>query len=159
MASSTERDADRAAAETAVADSGRLLSTAMILFHTSLSKKVGLGPTDEKVLELVQRHRNVSPRQLAELTGLAKNSITDVLDRLARRGFVTRQPDPADGRKVIVVAADEGIARIAAHFAGLMGRLADLNAAFSPEELRVVAEYQRRAAEIQEDEARRLAAG
>ncbi|WP_035812838.1 MarR family winged helix-turn-helix transcriptional regulator [Jiangella gansuensis] len=159
MRRSTQTGPERAEVLQAIADSGRRLSTAMILFHTNLSKRVGLGTTEEKVLELVRRHGHPSVRELAEQTGMAKNSISDVLDRLERKGFVTREPDPADGRRVAIVATEEGAARIGRLFGGMMARLGELNAEYSDAELALIAEYQRRAAEIQADEARALADG
>ncbi|MER5456497.1 MarR family transcriptional regulator [Micromonospora sp. NPDC002389] len=159
MSGSTQEEPARAEALGALADSGRLLSTAMVLFHTNLSRRVGLGPTEEKVLELVQRHGHPSVSELAEQTGLAKNSISDVLDRLESKGFVTREPHPRDGRKVAIVATEEGIARIGRLFIGMMTRLGELNAEYRTEELALIAEYQRRAAEIQAAEARNLAEG
>lgn len=156
MTKSTQDDPERREALQALADSGRRQSTAMVMFHANLSKLVGLGPTDEKVLELVRRHEAPSARELSEQTGLAKNSISDVLDRLERRGFVQRTPDPNDGRRVLVVATEEGAARIGQHFAGLMVRLDELNAEYSTDQLKLIAEYRDRAADIQEAEARNL---
>lgn len=140
-----------------LADSGREMSTAAILFHTNLSRRVGLGPTEEKVLELVQRHQHASVGELAKHAAMPKNSLSDILDRLEEKAFIERQPHPSDGRKVSVVATASGLARIAALFGGLMARLDELNAEYTTEELAVVADYQRRAAELQTAEARALA--
>ncbi|WP_167659877.1 hypothetical protein [Nocardia mangyaensis] len=49
----------------------------MIVFHTNLSGRVGLGTAEEKVLELVCRAGHPSVGELAEQTGMAKNSISD----------------------------------------------------------------------------------
>ncbi|MCW4465996.1 MarR family transcriptional regulator [Glutamicibacter sp. MNS18] len=157
MTWSTEENPARAEVLQALADAGRHQSTAMILFHTNLSKRVGLGTTEEKVLELVRRHDHPSVGDLAAHTGMAKNSISDVLDRLEAKGFVARERHPEDGRKVAIIATEEGVARIGRLFAGLMGRLSQLQAEYTTEELALIAEYQRRAAEIQSDEARTLA--
>lgn len=129
----------------------------MILFHANLSRRVGLGATEEKVLELVRRHDHPSVGELAEHTGMAKNSVSDLLDRLEAKGFVTREPHPGDGRKVAIVATEAGAARIGQLFVGMMTRLGELQAEYSTEDLALIAEYQRRAAEIQVDEARTLA--
>lgn len=126
----------------------------MILFHTNLSRRVGLGVTEEKVLELVRRHGHPSVGELAQHTGMAKNSISDVLDRLEAKGFVTRKPHPSDGRKVAVVATEEGAARISQLFVGMLNRLDQLQAEYTTEDLALIADYQRRAAEIQSEEAR-----
>ncbi|HEU5128250.1 MAG TPA: MarR family transcriptional regulator [Glycomyces sp.] len=157
MSSSTREDPARSEVLGALADSGRHLSTAMVLFHENLSRRVGLGPTEEKVLELVRRHDHPSVGDLAGHTGMAKNSISDVLDRLESKGFITREPHPSDGRKVAVVATEEGAARIGRLFSGLMAGLGELNAEYTTEELALIAEYQRRAAEIQAAEARAVA--
>lgn len=159
MSQSTHDETARAEALRALADSGRHLSTAMILFHTNLSMRVGLGTTEEKVLELVRRHDHPSVGDIAEQTGMAKNSISDVLDRLEAKGFITREPHPSDGRKVAIVATEEGAARIGALFGGMMTRLGALNAEYSTEDLALIADYQARAAQIQEAEARALADG
>lgn len=154
---STEEDPARAEALRALTDAGRHQSTAMVLFHTNLSGRVGLGTTEEKVLELVRRLGHPSVGELAEHTGMAKNSISDALDRLEAKGFVIREPHPSDGRKVAIVATEEGASRIGQLFTGMMTRLSQLQAEYSTEDLALIAEYQRRAAEIQSDEARVLA--
>lgn len=128
----------------------------MVLFHTRLAEQVGLGPTDEKVLELVGRYGRPSARDLAVHTGLAANSITNVLDRLAARGFVRRERDPDDGRRVLVVATEDGAQRIGRYFVDLMTRLAALNEDYSTQELQLIAAYQARVADVQEDAARLL---
>ena len=153
MSSEADSGPDRDQVLGNLADSGRHLSTAIVLFHANLPRSLGLGSTDVKVLELVRRLGTPSPGELAAATGFAKNSITDVLDRLVSHGFVVREPDPVDGRKVRVAPTEQGIARVGAQFAGLMNRLSELNAGYSLTELALVADYQRRAAQIQEDEA------
>lgn len=158
MNTATHGKSSRAEVLGELGDSGRLLSTAMVLFHTNLSRRVGLGPTEEKLLELIRREPSPSVSELAQHTGMAKNSISDALDRLEHKGFITRERHPSDGRKVALVATREGAARIAEFFGGMMSRLEELNAEYSTEELALIAEYQRRAAEIQTEEGRALAA-
>lgn len=82
-----------------------------------------------------------------------------MLDRLERQGFVRREPDPDDGRRLRVVATPEGGARFAEHFASMMGRLDELQATYSDAELLLIVDYQRRAADIEEEEAARVASG
>lgn len=45
---------------------------------------------------------------LAELEGVRMPSMTDVVRRLERLGLVSRAPDPADGRAVLVEVTEEG---------------------------------------------------
>lgn len=141
----------------ALADSGRELSTAVILFHANLSRRVGLGPTDEKILELVHRNDRVTVTELAEQAGMRKNSLSDALDRLERKGFIHRQPHPEDGRKVTIVGAAAGRDRIGALFGDLMARLDLVNRDYTTAELATIAEYQRRTADAQLTAAQNLA--
>lgn len=143
----------------ALTASGRELSTAVVLFHTNLSRRVGLGPTEEKVLELVHRHQHATVSELATHAAMPKNSLSDILDRLEEKAFVERRPHPSDGRKVSIIGTESGAGRIGALFDGLLAGLAELNAEYSTEELAVIADYQRRAAVIQAAEARVLAEG
>lgn len=133
----------------AMAKHGRELSTATVLFHTLLSSRVGLGPTDEKVLELVHRRGAATAGELAELAGMRKNSMTDVIDRLEAKGFVQRQPHASDGRKVGVIGTAEGTRRIGALLEPLMTQLTHLYDDYSTAELETIAGYLERAAQIQ----------
>ncbi|GAA4491358.1 MarR family transcriptional regulator [Microbacterium panaciterrae] len=156
VSASNPEEPGRDAVLAALADSGRELSTAVILFHTNLARRVGLGPSEEKVLELVHRHRHATVSELAEHAGMRKNSLSDTLDRLEEKGFVERQPHPSDGRKVSVIGTTSGTERIGALFGGLISQLGELNAEYTTEELAVIADYQRRAAEIQAAESQAL---
>jgi DNA-binding MarR family transcriptional regulator len=155
MSAATDLDREKVLGD--LEDAGRRLSTAVVLFHTNLSRRVGLGPTEEKVLELVRRHGHPTVGELAAETGMAKNTISDVLDRLEGKGFVQREPHPRDGRKVAVTATADGVERIGRLFTGMVSQLDELNAQYTTEQLALIAEYQRRAADIQTEEARRLA--
>ncbi|MDX2683048.1 MarR family winged helix-turn-helix transcriptional regulator [Streptomyces sp. NY05-11A] len=46
--------------------------------------------------------------ELGEMLGLAKSSLTGLVDRTVQRGLVRREPDPRDGRAVRVGLTEEG---------------------------------------------------
>jgi DNA-binding MarR family transcriptional regulator len=138
-------------------NAGRELSTAMVLFHANLAASVGLGPTEEKLLELVMRLDRPTPGQLGVATGLAPASITGALDRMESKGFVERTRDETDARRVRVSVRQESIGGIARRFEGLMRRLGDLYAGLDEEQLAVVADVLEQMAVIQMEEAVRLA--
>lgn len=46
--------------------------------------------------------------ELAEAAQLTKQTLTSIVDRLERAGYVTRQPDPDDARARIVTITDKG---------------------------------------------------
>lgn len=67
------------------------------------TEDVGVNPTDLGALCLLLLHGPAPAGRLAELTGLTTGAITGVVDRLEKGGFVRRELDAADRRKVIVV--------------------------------------------------------
>ena len=67
------------------------------------TEDVGVNPTDHGALCLLLLHGPAPAGRLAELTGLTTGAVTGVIDRLEQGGFVRREVDPADRRKVIVV--------------------------------------------------------
>jgi MarR family len=66
-------------------------------------EEVGLHQTDLGSLCLLLLHGPAPAGGLAELTGLTTGAVTGVIDRLEAGGFVRREVDPHDRRKVIVV--------------------------------------------------------
>ena len=68
---------------------GRDLSTRTVFFHEAAAGRLGLGITDYKCMDFIQRATEpLTAGQLAEVTGLTTGAITGVIDRLERGGFV-----------------------------------------------------------------------
>ena len=75
--------------------------------HEAVAERLGINSTDLRCLVLASTETGLQPTRLAELAGLTTGAITGVLDRLERAGFVRREPDPADRRRLRVrVVAD-----------------------------------------------------
>src|SRR5215475_10461124 len=83
-------------------EAGRRLSTATIMFHQALADQLGLHPTDHKCIGLLGSAGSATAGELAEATGLTTGAITGVIDRLEAAGFVRREDDPHDRRRVII---------------------------------------------------------
>ncbi|MEV5706479.1 MarR family transcriptional regulator [Actinoallomurus sp. NPDC052274] len=66
------------------------------LFSTA-SRRLGLTPQQARLLCFAQ-HLQPSFGELATLLHCDKTNITGLVDRLQRRGLLTRQPDPNDRR-------------------------------------------------------------
>ncbi|MEV6064844.1 helix-turn-helix domain-containing protein [Nocardia asteroides] len=65
---------------------------------------------------------------LAEAAGMTQQSMGELIAHLARRGYVERRPDPADGRARLIVATAAGRAAVAVA-AGHIRRIEDAIAA------------------------------
>lgn len=75
-----------------------------VMMHQAIAERFGLNSTDIKCLDLARNETALTAGRLAEITGMSTSAITAVLDRLEGRQFIERRRDPADRRKVIVVA-------------------------------------------------------
>ncbi len=70
----------------------------------------------------------LTARALADATAQRPSTLTGVVDRLERRGLVSRRPNPADRRSVVVEPTAAGVdaaARVAAAFAAVEARVED----------------------------------
>lgn len=150
-------DDERREVLASLGDAGRQQSTAVVLFHTNLAARMGLGATEVKVLELVARHPSLTPKELRDLTGLAPASITGILDRLEAKGYVTRRVSARDRRSVDVVYTHRHAEAAGELFAGLLAELDALHGRYSTAELRLILDYVRSAADIQQRAALELA--
>ncbi|WP_394554106.1 MarR family winged helix-turn-helix transcriptional regulator [Agromyces sp. MMS24-JH15] len=65
------------------------------------------------VLRWVVTSAPISPGRLAELERVTPPSMNRTVNCLVEEGLVTREDDPADGRKVLVRPTDRGIAVVA----------------------------------------------
>lgn len=62
----------------------------------------------------------LSPGQLLRETHVTSGTMTNRVDRLANRGAVTRDPDPNDGRGVLVSLTPDGLALVDAALESLV---------------------------------------
>ena len=119
---------------------GREHSDATVLFHAMIATSLGLHPTDYKALGILNRLGPMSAGEIAKHTGLAAASVTNLVDRLEAKGFVRREPDPRDRRRVLLYAVVDDAAADDA-FASTNASLAQLWDRYSYEELAVIADF------------------
>jgi DNA-binding MarR family transcriptional regulator len=72
------------------------------VFDEAAKARLGVNATDLRCLDIVQRRDGVTAGELAREAGLTTGAVTSVIDRLARAGYVMREADPNDRRKVLV---------------------------------------------------------
>jgi DNA-binding MarR family transcriptional regulator len=93
-------------------------STAAVFFHTAIAEQVGLGATEEKTL-LILSGGALTAGEIAQKTGLTTGSVTSLIDRLEKKGFVRRVRDGQDRRKVIVEVVPDKLAELGKVFGAL----------------------------------------
>jgi DNA-binding MarR family transcriptional regulator len=127
-----------------------------VLFHGAVAERVGLHPTDEKAMSLLEREGPITAGDVARRTALTSGSVTALLDRLEAKGFVIRARDPADRRRVVVAAAPEAVARFGPLFRSTRRSLDRLWTRYNDAELAVILDFLTRNARRLREETGRL---
>ncbi|WP_431305583.1 MarR family winged helix-turn-helix transcriptional regulator [Sediminicoccus sp. BL-A-41-H5] len=96
------------------------------------ARQIGLTRPQWQVLSRLHRYPGITQTELAEMLEMERATAGRMLDRLERRGWLVRRPDPADRRvnRLHLTAEADGIqaemGRIATEFLDeMMGGLAD----------------------------------
>ncbi len=135
---------------------GRQLSAYTLMFHQAVASRLGLNVTDLKCLDLVRGEPRLTPGRLAALTGLTTAAVTTILDRLEHAGFVRRERDPNDRRKILVQPLAERAEEVARLFAPLDQAMSHLFEQYTTEELAFLDEFARQVGQILQHETARL---
>ena len=155
MSSVSMRDADAARRRrrltTAIKESLRELSIQLSLLNHHVGAHVDLRDVDLDCLDLIARHGPLSPSALARRAGLHPATMTGILDRLERGGWVARDRDPSDRRGVIVRALRDRGAELFRLYAGMNSSMDQLCAGYEETELEVIADFLRRTASAGRD--------
>jgi len=130
---------------TAIKESLRELSIQLSLLNHQVGARVELKDVDFDCLELINRHGPLSPGALARRAGLHPATMTGILDRLERGGWVARERDPSDRRAVVVRALRDRNAEVFRLYSGMNNSMDDICAGYADTELELVADFLRRA--------------
>lgn len=121
-------------------------SSAAVFFHAAIAEQVGLGPTEEKTLLMLSGSGPLTAGEIAQRTGLTTGSVTSLIDRMERKGFVRRVRDASDRRRVIVEADEARLADLWSIFGSFEGIFDDLYDTYSDEQLATLLDYLQRTA-------------
>jgi DNA-binding MarR family transcriptional regulator len=151
MTSTTAEDADakrrRRRTSTAIKESLRELSVQLSLFNHQLSARVDLRDTDLDCLDLIKRHGPLSPSALARRAGLHAATMTGILDRLEKGGWIARERDPVDRRAVVLRALRERNPELFRLYSGMNTSMDKLLTGYTVDELETIADFLSRTAE------------
>ena len=127
-----------------------------ILFHQAVADRIGVHVSDLRCLYILLEDGPMPAGEIGERTGLTTGAVTRMVDRLVRGGYVRREPDPADRRRVIVSPVAEHMARIAPMYNGMAQAWAAAMSGYDDEQLTVILTLFDRLHEITRVEVARL---
>jgi DNA-binding MarR family transcriptional regulator len=135
---------------------GRENSDATVLFHATIASRMDLHPTDYKILGILERLGTMTAGEIARHSGLATPSVTNLIDRLERRGFARRVRDATDRRRVLVEPLRDRLTAAGDLFRSTRKSLRLLFERYSDKELAVIADFLDRNAGRLRQETRKL---
>jgi DNA-binding MarR family transcriptional regulator len=130
----------------AIGQSLRELAIQLSLLNHQIGGKLELRDVDIDCLDLIDREGPMSPSALARLAGLHPATITGILDRLERGGWIARERDRADRRAIVVRARRERLPDLLRLYAGMNRSMNRIYAEYSERELEAIADFLQRTA-------------
>lgn len=130
----------------AIGKSLRELAIQLSLLNHQIGGRLQLQDVDIDCLDLIDRRGPLSPSALAREAGLHPATITGILDRLERGGWVARERDPADRRAVLVRVLRERLPDLIRLYSGMNRSMNQIYAGYDERELEVIADFLERTA-------------
>jgi DNA-binding MarR family transcriptional regulator len=128
----------------------RMHLVTQVMENDKIARSVGLALTEAQVLHLlVLRPDQRTARALTRTTGLPTSTLTDIVERLVRAGFVERRRSTTD-RRVVHLEPTERVQLLVERYAAspMSAQSGALLAGFTRDELAVVLRYFERANEL-----------
>src|SRR6266702_729129 len=120
----------------------RRAGSLMQLMGQAAADRIGINATDLNCLNLLSFSGQMTAGQLARATGLSTASITGVIDRLEEAGFVRRERDAADRRRVVVrLVTERALRDVASVFLPMVRAWQQLAERYTDDELRLIVEF------------------
>lgn len=129
-----------------IKESLRELAIQLSLLNHQVGGRVDLKDVDLDCLDLVNRYGPLSPSALARRAGLHPATVTGILDRLERGGWVARDRDTTDRRAVLVRALRDRTGELYRLYSGMNDSMDDLCAGYDEAELELLADFLHRTA-------------
>ena len=137
----------------------RELNNQISLLNRQVSTKVELKDSDLEALDMISRVGPITPGAFARQAGLHPATVTGIVDRLERAGWIVREQDPTDRRGTLLRALPERAGELFQLYAGMNGSVDELCAGYDETELATIADFLARATSAADAARDELSAG
>jgi DNA-binding MarR family transcriptional regulator len=128
-----------------------------IVLNHQVGARVSLRHVDLSCLDHIARYGPISPGALAKRIGMHPATMTGILDRLERSGWIARERDPSDRRAVVVRTLPDRGVELYHLYTGMRGALDEICADYDAEQLELIVGFLNRVADAGERSAAELA--
>src|ERR1700742_119068 len=119
----------------------RIVQSQGAVFAKMVADRAHVSSADMDCIDFVNVEGRMTAGRLAELTGLTTGAITGVVDRLEKAGFVRRERDESDRRKVFIVPVPEKMMLMGRSYELVQRAMARQCEAYTDAELRFLIRY------------------
>jgi len=107
----------------------------------AVASRLGISRTDIRCLDILSRGTEMTPSQLAAEIGLSTGATTALVDRLERAGFVSRERDSRDRRRIFLRVTNRAMKQVWPTFQGLVVGSTRLLHQFRRDELEIILRF------------------
>ncbi|MFS0766964.1 MarR family winged helix-turn-helix transcriptional regulator [Peribacillus phoenicis] len=112
-----------------------------VLFQQNMAQKIGVSHTDLKSAEILNETGTITAGELSKITGLSTGSVTALINRLEKSGYVKRERDQLDGRRVMIAPIPERQEQIKSHYQSLSMSTKELCSSYNEQELILINQF------------------
>jgi DNA-binding MarR family transcriptional regulator len=136
-----EERADQRRRRRAVAEAKsnlRNLRIELAMLNHRIGGRAALKDADLDCLDVLVRHGSMSPTELSRRTGIHAATMTGILARLERDGWIVRERAENDRRGVVLAPVPDRVREIFGHYGGMDSALGEILGDYSEAELEVI---------------------
>ena len=138
---------DRRYATSEIRESLRQLRIQLSELNYRVGSQLELRDVDLDSLDIIDVYGPLSPSALARRAGIHPATMTGVLDRLERGGWITRERDPHDRRAVLLKPARDRSAELMRRYAPMNRAMNRLLTTYTDKQLETIADFLKRTVE------------
>jgi DNA-binding MarR family transcriptional regulator len=124
----------------------RELRIELAILNHRVGSRIEIKDVDFDCLDVIMRHGPISPTALARLIGVHLATMTGILDRLEKGGWIVRERVESDRRAVLVRGVPDKQRDIFQLYAGMNGSLDQILESYPDDQIDVVVDFLRRCA-------------
>jgi DNA-binding MarR family transcriptional regulator len=124
-----------------ITDTIREMGVVMTVLNLRAGEQVGLRDVEMKALDVLMRDGAMSAKALGQRLGMHPATMTGILDKLEKAGWITRERDPDDRRVVLIQPVRERVGEIVRLFAGMNSMAAQMLDRYDTPQLETIADF------------------
>ena len=119
----------------------RKLTRSSLMLQYAIAEKMNLNPTDAECIDFLMEIGPSTAGDLAKVTRLTTGAITSVIEQIQKAGFVKRESDPNDRRKVIISFIPKKHEKAKQYYAAMAKDVFELFSDYSESKIKLLTQH------------------